>query len=247
MGEVGDRSAPAVVRHRWRWAAPARRGTAWGLTLTALTLCAAAGTTLGLAAGGTGAPASEARWLARHCADCLRPVEVAAAVDPLAALPPPSEVRIPRVGIRSTLVGLDLDGTGELEAPADYGKAGWYERGTRPGERGPAVIAGHVDSHRGPAVFYRLRDLRPGDTVEVRRGDLWVPFRVVHTDRYPKDSFPTSSVYGATPGAELRLITCGGEFDRGKRSYRDNVVVYAVDARVPSLPESKGDGPTAWQ
>ncbi|MDG4827135.1 class F sortase [Asanoa sp. WMMD1127] len=243
MSEI--RPAPAVIRHRW--SRPARRTTVLGLTATALTLCAAAGASLGLAAGESAPPPTQARWHVGCTADCARPVQLAEVVDPLAALPPPSEVRIPRVAIRSTLVGLDLDGKGELEAPTDFAKAGWYEQGTLPGEPGPAVIAGHVDSHRGPAVFFRLRELRPGDTVEVRRGDQWVPFRVVKTDHYPKNRFPTAKVYGATPGAELRLITCGGEFDHRKRSYRDNVVVYAVDARAPQLPESKGDGPTTWR
>ncbi|GIF55132.1 class F sortase [Asanoa iriomotensis] len=241
MSASDARPSPAVRRHRGGWPVPAL-----GLTLTALTLCAAAGTTLGLAAGDASAPPPTARWHVGCGSDCARPVE-AAAVDPLAALPPPSEVRIPRVAIRSSLVGLDLDSKGELEAPVDYAKAGWYEQGTLPGEPGPAVIAGHVDSYRGPAVFYRLRELRPGDTVEVRRGDTWLPFRVVATGHYPKDKFPTTRVYGATPGSELRLITCGGEFDRSRRSYRDNVVVYAVDARTPELPRtSKGHGPTEW-
>ncbi|HTF10146.1 MAG TPA: class F sortase [Asanoa sp.] len=247
MSALDERPASAVIRHRWGWPAPARRTTVVGLTAAALALCAAAGTTLGLAAGNAASPPPAPRWHVGCLTTCARPVELAEVVDPLAALPPPSEVRIPRVDIRSTLVGLDLDSTGELEAPADFAKAGWYEQGTLPGEPGPAVIAGHVDSHKGPAVFYRLRDLRPGDTVEVRRGDEWLPFRVVATGHYPKNKFPTSSVYGATPGAELRLITCGGEFDHSKRSYRDNVVVYAVDARRPALPESKGDGPTTWQ
>ncbi|GIF68132.1 class F sortase [Asanoa ishikariensis] len=239
-----DRSSPAVIRHRGGWPVPAGRFGVVGLTVTALALCAAAGTTLGLAVGDSAAPPPTARW---HFGCCVRPVEAAVVADPLAALPPPSEVRIPRVDIRSALVGLDLDSKGELEAPVDFAKAGWYEQGTRPGEPGPAVIAGHVDSYRGPAVFFRLRELRPGDTIEVRRGGQWLPFRVVATGHYPKDKFPTSRVYGATPGAELRLITCGGEFDRDKRSYRDNVVVYAVDARVPELPRTKGHGPTQWQ
>ncbi|MEV0715602.1 class F sortase [Asanoa sp. NPDC050611] len=246
MSTTDARSSPAVRRHRGGWPVPARRSTALGLTLTALTLCAAAGTSLGLAAGEASAPPPAARWHVGCGVACAQPVE-AEVIDPLAALPPPSEVRIPRVAIRSSLVGLDLDSKGELEAPVDYAKAGWYEQGTLPGEPGPAVIAGHVDSYRGPAVFYRLRELRPGDTVEVRRGDTWLPFRVVATGHYPKDKFPTTRVYGATPGSELRLITCGGEFDRSRRSYRDNVVVYAVDARLPEVPRtSKGHGPTEW-
>jgi outer membrane biosynthesis protein TonB len=159
----------------------------------------------------------------------------------------PTRLKVDAIDVDTSLEALRIGGDGGLQPPADFAKAGWYADGTRPGDIGPAVIAGHVDSYRGPAVFHRLRELRPGDTVEVRRGEQWLPFRVVATGHYPKNKFPTARVYGATPGAELRLITCGGEFDRGKRSYRDNVVVYAVDARVPDLPLSKGDGPMQWQ
>ena len=98
-----------------------------------------------------------------------------------------------------------------------------------PGDRGPAVVAGHVDSVAGPAVFYRLRELRPGDEVVVDLSDgRTVTFRVTGSLQVPKDAFPTEEVYGPTPDAELRLITCGGEFDRSVRSYEDNTVVFAV-------------------
>jgi sortase (surface protein transpeptidase) len=93
---------------------------------------------------------------------------------------------------------------------------------------GPAVIAGHVDSRTGPAVFFRLEELAVDDTVLVTRSDgRDVEFRVTRVAQYPKDDFATEEVYGPTTGAELRLITCGGTFDAGRRSYRDNVVVYA--------------------
>jgi sortase (surface protein transpeptidase) len=121
-----------------------------------------------------------------------------------------------------------VDQAGVLKSPVDYARPGWYAGGIAPGEVGPAVIAGHVDSARGPAVFYRLRDLKPGDVVEVARGDQWVKFRVVASERHPKDQFPTDRVYRPTPVPELRLITCGGTFDRNRRSYEDNIVVYAV-------------------
>jgi sortase (surface protein transpeptidase) len=117
---------------------------------------------------------------------------------------------------------------GELEAPRAYGKAGWYADGTAPGDTGPAVIAGHVDSRSGPAVFYRLRELTAGDTIEVVRGGTVLRFTVTRAAWYPKNRFPTDQVYGPTPDRQLRLITCGGVFDRSLRSYRDNLVVYAV-------------------
>jgi sortase (surface protein transpeptidase) len=140
----------------------------------------------------------------------------------------PTRVRIPAIRVDSTLETLGLDAAGALEAPKDFARAGWYAAGTAPGDIGPAVIAGHVDSHTGPAIFFRLHLLRKGDAVQVARGDRWVSFRVVGVDRYPKNQFPTDEVYGPTPDPQLRLITCGGSFDRDRRSYVDNVIVYAV-------------------
>lgn len=141
---------------------------------------------------------------------------------------PPTRLRIPAIHVDSPLEVLHLDATGALEAPKEYAHAGWYADGAVPGEVGPAVIAGHVDSTTGPAVFYLLNRLRPGDVIEVFRQEGWVAFRVVEVGRYPKDAFPTARVYGPTPDPELRLITCSGAFDSKQRSYIDNTVVYAV-------------------
>jgi LPXTG-site transpeptidase (sortase) family protein len=143
----------------------------------------------------------------------------------------PTRVRIPAIGVDSPLETLHLDGSGELAAPLDFGQAGWFADGTVPGEVGPAVIAGHVDSVRGKAIFYNLGKLRAGDFVEVQRGDRWLRFQVTGVDRYAKKQFPTGRVYGPTPDAQLRLITCGGSFDRSAGSYVDNVVVYATVVR----------------
>jgi LPXTG-site transpeptidase (sortase) family protein len=150
----------------------------------------------------------------------------------------PMRVRIPKIGVNSALQALHLDQQGALQAPADYATAGWYADGTVPGEPGPAVIAGHVDSKFGRAVFYRLHELRPGDVIEVQRVTGWFTFRVTDVDRYPKDEFPTARVYGPTPDAQLRLITCGGRFDHSVRSYVDNVVIYATaDVNQQVLPQ----------
>jgi sortase (surface protein transpeptidase) len=140
----------------------------------------------------------------------------------------PTRVRIPAIGVDSPLERLRLDAGGALTPPADFAEAGWYADGTVPGDVGPAVIAGHIDSTRGPAVFFRLDRLHAGDLVEVARGGDWLAFRVVAVDRYPKRAFPTAAVYGPTPDPQLRLITCGGAFDRSRRSYVDNTVVFAV-------------------
>jgi LPXTG-site transpeptidase (sortase) family protein len=140
----------------------------------------------------------------------------------------PTEVRIPSLGLAAPLVALHLDAAGALAAPADYQVPGWYAEGTPPGDVGPAVIAGHVDSPTGPAVFHRLHELRAGDRVEVARGGRWLAFRVVSASQHAKDQFPTEKVYGPTPDRQLRLITCGGRFDESRLTYRDNVVVFVV-------------------
>lgn len=140
----------------------------------------------------------------------------------------PTDVRIPSLGVESTLAPLGLLPDGSLEVPTDFQQAGWYTGGVTPGEVGTAVIAGHVDSSRGPAVFFRLAALRAGDRVQVSRSDgSTAAFVVYRSEQFAKDQFPTTAVYGATGGAELRLITCGGDFDPGTKHYRDNIVVFA--------------------
>ena len=140
----------------------------------------------------------------------------------------PVEVRIPAIGVDSRLVDLGIAPDGTMEVPSDFSRAGWLTAAPAPGQRGPAVIAGHVDSHDGPAVFYRLRELVPGDTVEVvqRDGDV-VSFTVRSLQQFAKDEFPTDLVYGPAPGPVLRLITCSGEVDRVSGHYTDNTVVFA--------------------
>ncbi|MFC3735891.1 class F sortase [Paractinoplanes deccanensis] len=140
----------------------------------------------------------------------------------------PARLRVGAIGIDTPLETLRLGDDGALQPPKSFAKAGWYADGTVPGDTGPAVIAGHVDSRGGPAVFYRLRELTVGDRIDVVRGGSTVRFTVTALRWYPKAGFPTDEVYGPTPDRQLRLITCGGVFDRSLRSYRDNLVVYAV-------------------
>nr|WP_255411228.1 class F sortase [Blastococcus sp. TF02-9] len=140
----------------------------------------------------------------------------------------PVRVRAPAVGIDAVVTASGLDAAGALAVPADPSQAGWYARGPRPGEPGPAVLAGHVDWAGRPAVFQGLHRLAPGNEVVVDRADgSTVTFAVDRVVQVGKDDFPTGEVYGPTPGAELRLITCGGTFDRATGSYTDNVVVFA--------------------
>ena len=142
---------------------------------------------------------------------------------------PPVRVEIPAIGVSSRLIRLGLNADGTMEVPRDYDLAGWFTGGAMPGEDGPAVISGHVDSKSGPAVFYRLRDLRRGDAVRVRRADgRWLAFEVTGSARYAKAEFPTEAVFGPVTGPVLRVITCGGAFDRASGHYLDNVVVTAT-------------------
>jgi LPXTG-site transpeptidase (sortase) family protein len=141
---------------------------------------------------------------------------------------PPTRLKIKAIGVDTSLESLHLGDGGMLDAPKSFTRAGWYADGTAPGDNGPAVIAGHVDSRKGPAIFYKLRELQAGDQVQVVRGGRTVTFTVTSTAWYPKTKFPTAKVYGPTPDRQLRLITCGGVFDHTLRSYKDNLVVYAV-------------------
>ncbi|MGY1669494.1 class F sortase [Geodermatophilus sp. SYSU D00710] len=157
------------------------------------------------------------------------PGPVVLAAQPTAPATVPVRVRVPAAGVDGGLVELGLDPAGALAVPADPSLAGWYAAGPVPGEVGPAVLAGHVDSARGPAVFARLAGIGPGDEVLVDRSDgTSVRFAVTRVERHPKGAFPTEEVYGPTPDAQLRLVTCGGAFDRSRGSYEDNVVVFAT-------------------
>jgi len=156
-----------------------------------------------------------------------------AEVVPAAAPEPPRvtavSIAIPRMELSGSLDVLGVADDGELLAPDDPARAGWYAGGVVPGDVGPAIVGGHVDSRRGPGVFFALRSLRPDDVVEITRSDGRVArFSVTSVAQVAKEQFPTAAVYGPTPRPELRLITCGGRFDRGARSYTDNVVVEAV-------------------
>lgn len=169
---------------------------------------------------------------------------------------PPASVDIPTIRTHSDLVDLHLEADGTLQAPPDYGVAGWYSDGAVPGDAGaPAVILGHVDSKTGPAIFYRLPSLKAGDPVLVNRTDgTQLRFEVYAVADFSKDDFPADSVYAAQPQPELRLITCSGDFDRRTGHYRSNHVVFAhvapaapvpVPAPVPAAPTPAPPGPAA--
>lgn len=143
----------------------------------------------------------------------------------------PVSMRIPDIGVTSTLVqlGLNADGTVQVPPVNTPMQAGWYSDGFAPGQDGPAVLLGHVDGDRQAGIFFRLHELAKGAKVMVTRQDGSVlTFTVTRTQRVGKDAFPTDAVYGRTAGPELRLVTCGGAFDDTTHHYVDNVIVYAT-------------------
>ena len=143
----------------------------------------------------------------------------------------PVLLTIPLIGVSTQLVTLGLTSSGALEVPSSTSVAGWYTGSPKPGAIGSAIIVGHIDSVSGPGVFFRLSELRAGDMVYVKRSDgTLVEFRVTSVQMYLKDRFPTEAVYGPTPDAELRLITCSGAFDSATGHYLSNIVVYATEA-----------------
>lgn len=141
----------------------------------------------------------------------------------------PTRLEIPSINLDTTFVpplGLLPDQT--ISVPDSYTKVGWYSGGSTPGENGPAVILGHVDSKEGPAVFYSLGQLNEGDEIKVTRTDGTIAvFSITRLQRYPQVNFPTVDVYGPTDGPTLRLVTCTGTFDKGEQKYSHNLVVYA--------------------
>lgn len=146
-----------------------------------------------------------------------------------AAVAKPVSLEIPAIGVQTRLVRLGLTSSGALQVPPTAAVAGWYTGSPRPGATGSAIIAGHIDSQSGPGIFYRLRLMHRGELIYVRRADKSLAvFRVTAVHTYPKAAFPTSAVYGAVPNAQLRLITCGGNFDWATGHYLSNVIVFGT-------------------
>ncbi|CAM5411954.1 class F sortase [Streptomyces spiroverticillatus] len=143
---------------------------------------------------------------------------------------PPTRVIIPTIAVDAPLMGLATDQDGQLAAPPDSDRnlAGWYQDGTPPGSIGTAILAGHVDTATGPAAFYALGALHKGDTIHIPRTDgITGIFTVDAVEVHPIDDFPDTQVYGPSSTPQLRLITCGGGYDKKARRYLGNVVVYA--------------------
>lgn len=142
----------------------------------------------------------------------------------------PTAIYIPRIGVSAPLMELGLDAKGAIQNPpfSPANIAGWYRYGPVPGQRGAAVITGHLDTRTGPAVFAHLRTLKRGDQVQVLRADRSVAIFVVDKMEHTrKAAFPTRKVYGKVTYPGLRLVTCGGPFDAKAHSYKENTIVYA--------------------
>lgn len=141
---------------------------------------------------------------------------------------PPERIRIPSIGVDSVFEELGLGDGGRLDAPVDYDLAGWYRDGVVPGQVGPAIVAGHVDSPTATAVFARIGELGLGDEVIITMADgSDLSFEVSGQTQSAKAEFPTSEVYSNVPAPELRLITCAGDFDSSIGHYLDNLIVFA--------------------
>ena len=146
--------------------------------------------------------------------------------------PLPVALQIPVIGVHTRLIRLGLTRQGTLQVPSSPSVAGWYTSSPRPGEIGSSIIAGHIDSYLGPGIFYRLRELHPGNRIYVRRADgSLAVFQVTVVHQYSKAHFPTAAVYGPVPDAELNLITCGGTFDYATHNYLSNIVVNSTEVR----------------
>ncbi|HEX6676355.1 MAG TPA: class F sortase [Actinomycetes bacterium] len=139
----------------------------------------------------------------------------------------PTTISIPGIGVHARVVPVGLQADGAMQVP-DPDQVGWYELGPRPGDPGPAVLVGHVYYRPGPAVFYRLRQLHPGDEILIgERGGATRRFLVGRLERHPKTALPVDRIWTTATRPLLRLITCGGSYDHSTGHYRDNLIVYA--------------------
>ena len=181
--------------------------------------------------------------LTHHSTPALRPVAAGVAAlpaptGPIVAPPQsaaaqvarPVSLTIPLIGVKTNLITLGLAAGGAMQVPSTSTVAGWFTGSPRPGAVGSSIIVGHVDNKHAAGIFFRLPELKRGDDIYVKRADgTTAEFRVTENRTYLKDHFPTDTVYGPTPDAELRLITCGGAFDPATHHYLSNIVVYATE------------------
>jgi sortase (surface protein transpeptidase) len=218
-----------------------RRGIAAALAFVGLGLVAAAGA---LAVSGHASredarlsvPAQEVRLVTPQFSDVAQALELKIPDRPKRKrripvkiqMPNPIRITIPSIGVSAPIIPLGLNSDRTLQVPQSFSVAGWFTKAAEPGEPGPAIIVGHVDSKSGPGVFYRLRALRSGDLIKIdSKGGWTVKYTVTSHLAAPKNHFPTRVVYGRTNKPTLRLITCDGRFNSSTGHYADNYVVFA--------------------
>ncbi|MEN0102849.1 MAG: class F sortase [Curtobacterium sp.] len=213
----------------------ARLGRRWVAVAAGAAVVVAAGavvTGVAVAAGNDAAPSARSSAAAPGASPSAGDRDIAGFQDPAAPAArsdaTPTRVAIPAIGVDAALEDLHRGAAGELDPPKGWDNAGWFSDGIVPGEVGPAVIAGHVDSPTSAAVFFRLDELVAGDEIHVTMSDGSTrTFTVDRTERAAKSAFPTSDVYGSSPTPDLRLITCDGTFDTATGHYTDNLIVFA--------------------
>jgi sortase (surface protein transpeptidase) len=166
-------------------------------------------------------PSSQPRLLAQT------PAVAPSSSAPVRKVADPERIRIPSIGVDASIVRVGLKANGDMETPS-FGKAGWYTKGPRPGQDGPAVVVAHVDSKSGPDVFAKLKQLKRGGKIAITdkqgKTHTFVAQRQQQTD---KTALPVKAIWGKTAGPALRLITCGGDFDKASGHYVSNVIVWA--------------------
>ena len=179
----------------------------------------------------TGEPSGPSTTAATPTPDIVRTTRPTPAPTAPAGLPAskPVRVEIPALGVAERTIELGLAADGSMEVPIGPTPVGWFTQSPTPGEIGPAVLAGHLTWNGVDGTFRKLETLHQGDEIIVARADGSQPrFEVTEVAQYPKDEFPTARVYANTPGPQLRLITCAGDYNPGSHNYSDNVVVYAT-------------------
>jgi hypothetical protein len=211
---------------------PPRRGW-WAPITQAVALVAIILTSAGVVDARTAAIAADV------AADQGRGVHIALA-RPRPQRAAPVALSIKKIGLSSSLIDLRKNPNGTVQVPKDVRQVGWYVGSAHPGDAGPTVLIGHIDSYKGPGVFHRLPQLKKGDVITVTRADRsQALFTVQLVKRFSKRNFPTELVYRGDGKASLRLITCGGEFDRASGHYLDNTIVFAAPSKAPAKPAVK--------
>ncbi len=178
--------------------------------------------------GGPGAPADPLPGPVATAPALTPPTVVAAAPASSSA---PLRVRVPSIAADSSLVPVGVDAQNRVDVPpvSQPMQAAWYSRSPTPGAVGPAVVLGHVNGDGRRGIFANLDEVQPGQQVEIDRADgRTAVFTVYRVATVPKNAFPTAEVYGNTPDAQLRLVTCGGDLDETQHSYLSNVIVYGT-------------------